>query len=47
MGAGIAYAFLVSGAKVTVVERDAAAAATGHDRFTGTLMRAIEEGAVT
>lgn len=46
MGAGIAHAFLVSGAEVTVVERDAAAAAAARDRVTGTLAKAIEKAAV-
>ena len=47
MGAGIAHAFLVSGAEVTVVERDAAAAAAARDRVTGTLAKAIEKNAIT
>ncbi|KIS27440.1 3-hydroxybutyryl-CoA dehydrogenase [Arthrobacter sp. SPG23] len=47
MGAGIAHAFLVSGAEVTVVERDAAAASAARDRVTGTLATAIEKAAVT
>lgn len=47
MGAGIAHAFLVAGAEVTVVERDAAAAAAARDRATGTLSKAIEKAAVT
>ncbi|MDD1478743.1 MULTISPECIES: 3-hydroxyacyl-CoA dehydrogenase family protein [Micrococcaceae] len=47
MGAGIAHAFLVSGAEVTVVERDTAAAAAARDRVTGTLAKAIERAAVT
>lgn len=47
MGAGIAHAFLVSGAEVTVVERDAAAASAALDRVTGTLARAIEKSSVT
>ena len=46
MGAGIAHAFLVSGSHVTVVERDAAAAAAARDRVTGTLSKAIEKAAV-
>ena len=46
MGAGIAHAFLVSGAAVTVVERDAAAAAAALDRVTATLSKAIEKNAV-
>lgn len=47
MGAGIAHAFLVSGAHVTVVERDAAAAAAAHDRVAKSLAKAIEKAAVT
>ncbi|CAH0272024.1 3-hydroxybutyryl-CoA dehydrogenase [Arthrobacter sp. Bi26] len=47
MGAGIAHAFLVAGAAVTVVERDASAAAAARDRVTGTLAKAIERAAVT
>lgn len=47
MGAGIAHAFLISGAEVTVIERDAAAAAAARERVTGTLARAIEKAAVT
>lgn len=47
MGAGIAHAFLISGAAVTVVERDAAAAAAARDRVTGTLTKAIEKAAAT
>ena len=47
MGAGIAHAFLVSGAEVTIVERDAAAAAAARERVTGTLAKAIEKAAVT
>lgn len=46
MGAGIAHAFLVSGSHVTVVERDAAAAAAARVRVTGTLSKAIEKAAV-
>jgi 3-hydroxybutyryl-CoA dehydrogenase len=46
MGAGIAHAFLVSGSEVTVVERDAAAAAAARDRVTGTLATTIEKAAV-
>lgn len=47
MGAGIAHAFLVSGAEVTVVERDAASADAARGRVTGTLAKAIEKAAVT
>jgi 3-hydroxybutyryl-CoA dehydrogenase len=53
MGAGIAHAFLVKGAKVVIVERDAAAAAGARDRVTtavissadrGTLAGSVQEG---
>ncbi|MET4637160.1 3-hydroxyacyl-CoA dehydrogenase family protein [Mycetocola sp. 2940] len=47
MGAGIAHAFLVSGAKVTVVERDAAAADAARERVAATLTKAVEKGAVS
>ena len=47
MGTDIAHAFLVSGAEVTVVERDAAAAAAARGRVTGTLAKAIEKASVT
>ena len=46
MGAGIAHAFLVSGAAVTIVERDEAAAAAASDRVTATLAKALEKAAV-
>jgi 3-hydroxybutyryl-CoA dehydrogenase len=46
MGAGIAHAFLVSGAEVTVVERNATAAAAAQDRVAGTLSKAIEKASV-
>lgn len=46
MGAGIAHAFLVSGAAVTIVERDEAAAAAARDRVRVTLAKALEKAAV-
>ncbi|MET0885151.1 MAG: 3-hydroxyacyl-CoA dehydrogenase family protein, partial [Mycetocola sp.] len=47
MGAGIAHAFVVSGANVTIVERDAAAAEAAHNRVAATLAKAIEKSAVS
>lgn len=44
MGAGIAHAFLVAGAAVTVVETDEAAADAARDRVTASLQRAEERG---
>ncbi|GAA2140378.1 3-hydroxyacyl-CoA dehydrogenase family protein [Nocardioides koreensis] len=44
MGAGIAHAFLVAGASVTVVENDDAAADAARDRVTTSLQRAEERG---
>ena len=46
MGAGIAHAFLVSGAHVTIVERDAAAAVAAQDRVATTLAKTIEKSVV-
>jgi 3-hydroxybutyryl-CoA dehydrogenase len=46
MGAGIAHAFLISGAQVTVVERDAVTATAAQGRVAGTLATAIERGVV-
>ena len=47
MGAGIAHAFLVSGAHVTIVERDDAAAGAAQERVATTLAKAVEKSAVT
>ena len=47
MGAGIAHAFLVSGATVTVVERDDDAAAGALERVTSAVGRSVERGTVT
>lgn len=44
MGAGIAHAFVVAGADVVVVERDAAAAAAAEQRIHGSIDRSIERG---
>jgi len=44
MGAGVAHAFLVAGAAVTVVENDDAAADAARDRVTSSLQRAEERG---
>ncbi|GAA2988131.1 3-hydroxybutyryl-CoA dehydrogenase [Microbacterium terrae] len=44
MGAGIAHAFVLAGAGVTVVERDAAAAEAASDRVVAALRHSIERG---
>lgn len=44
MGAGIAHAFLASGATVTVVEADEAAADAARERVNGTLAKADQIG---
>ncbi|MEU1273444.1 3-hydroxyacyl-CoA dehydrogenase family protein [Streptomyces sp. NPDC005799] len=44
MGAGIAQSFAAAGSSVTVVEHDAAAAATAHDRIAAGLRLAAERG---
>ncbi len=44
MGAGIAHAFLLAGAEVTVVERDRDAADAAHARVTGSLAKSVERG---
>ncbi|MGW2522539.1 3-hydroxyacyl-CoA dehydrogenase family protein [Streptomyces sp. NPDC001617] len=44
MGAGIAQSFAAVGSSVTVVEHDAAAAATAHDRIAAGLRLAAERG---
>ncbi|TFD74853.1 3-hydroxyacyl-CoA dehydrogenase family protein [Cryobacterium fucosi] len=46
MGAGIAHAFLVAGAHVTVVERDADAAAAARERVLGAVDTALRLGAI-
>lgn len=45
MGAGIAHAFLMAGASVTVVERDADAVAAADDRVLRSVRASIERGA--
>jgi 3-hydroxybutyryl-CoA dehydrogenase len=45
MGAGIAHAFLLSGSRVTVVERDAEAADAARRRVRDDLVRSVERGA--
>jgi 3-hydroxybutyryl-CoA dehydrogenase len=45
MGAGIAHAFVLAGAEVVVVERDAEAAAAASLRVSESLARSIERGA--
>lgn len=47
MGAGIAHAFILAGASVAVVERDAAAARAAADRIRESLRRSVERGATT
>lgn len=44
MGAGIAHAFCLGGARVVVVERDGAAATAGLARVTQALARSVERG---
>lgn len=44
MGGGIAHAFLLAGATVTVVERDADSAATAQERIERSLDASIERG---
>ncbi|WP_430297877.1 3-hydroxyacyl-CoA dehydrogenase family protein [Sinomonas sp. B1-1] len=46
MGAGIAHAFLMSGAKVVVVERDEQAAQGARERVESSVAKSIERGAV-
>jgi 3-hydroxybutyryl-CoA dehydrogenase len=46
MGAGIAHAFLVAGASVTVIETDETAAAAAAGRVTGSLGKAAERGSL-
>ena len=45
MGAGIAHAFVLAGARVTVVERDEAAAAEASARVLDSVRRSVERGA--
>lgn len=45
MGAGIAHAFAVAGAAVTVVESDAASADAARERIEKSLAKALEKGA--
>ena len=45
MGAGIAHAFVLAGAEVVVVERDADAAAAASARLLETVRRSVERGA--
>ncbi|MEF3119878.1 3-hydroxyacyl-CoA dehydrogenase family protein [Kocuria flava] len=46
MGAGIAHAFLLAGAEVTVVERDAQAAEAARERIERDLAKSLERGAI-
>ena len=45
MGAGIAHAFLLAGSRVTVIERDGAAADAAAQRIGDSLARSVERGA--
>ncbi|WP_139006472.1 3-hydroxyacyl-CoA dehydrogenase family protein [Arthrobacter crystallopoietes] len=45
MGAGIAHAFLVSGAEVVVIERDEASAQSARERVESSAAKSIERGA--
>jgi 3-hydroxybutyryl-CoA dehydrogenase len=47
MGAGIAHAFLIKGANVTVVERDGDAAEAAHDRLVRSVDASFRRGSVT
>lgn len=47
MGAGIAHAFLMAGAEVVVVERDASAAAEARDRILAAVEASVRRGAAT
>lgn len=47
MGAGIAVTALNAGLTVTMIERDAEAAAAGHDRVAGLLRGAVSRGKLT
>jgi len=46
MGAGIAHAFLLAGAQVTVVERDGQAAEAAQERIERDLAKSLERGSV-
>jgi 3-hydroxybutyryl-CoA dehydrogenase len=46
MGAGIAHAFLITGAQVTVVERDEPAAAAARERIDSAAAKSIERGTI-
>lgn len=47
MGAGIAHAFLISGSRVTVVERDDEQAAAARDRVLASLARSAAKGGLS
>ena len=47
MGAGIAHAFLQSGASVTIVESDDRTAAAARERVESSLAKAVERGSLT
>jgi 3-hydroxybutyryl-CoA dehydrogenase len=46
MGAGIAHAFLIKGARVVIVERDQASAQSALDRVTSSVSQSLERGSV-
>ena len=46
MGAGIAHAFLISGSRVIVVERDPQAAQSAQERIERDLAKSLERGAI-
>lgn len=46
MGAGIAHAFLISGARVTVVEVDGPAAESAKERVESNLVKSLERGKI-
>jgi 3-hydroxybutyryl-CoA dehydrogenase len=46
MGSGIAHAFLMAGADVAVIERDATAAAEARERILNAVAASVERGAV-
>jgi 3-hydroxybutyryl-CoA dehydrogenase len=45
MGAGIAHAFVIAGAAVTVIENGATSARAAHERIVGSLAKAAAKGA--
>lgn len=47
MGAGIAHAFLISGAQVRVIERDEASAAAARERVMGSVDKSLARGTLS